>query len=192
MINIILQQFVSITVNEDSYTANTTSDQISNLELNSISTTVENTEQTVKENLENRIHTIWQLILIILGVLVVIASTYLGNCAYQHWASRIRHISNANTAAPNIVHNESQQSDCFYEQIQHLEYEEPQRYCVAMCDENCGTGIITMNPVSLTSYRSSMELSTLNEEPVSENAIYQNQPDRGIRDTNDLYLTPTM
>lgn len=157
------------------------------------------TDTNIRTIIEHRIQTNWQFMLIITCVLIVLAATYLGRCVHRHCKSRAHQVSTTNTAAQNTSINESHQIEFFYEEMQNVEYEDPERYRTVACDDNSGNGINTsqekMDSVSIIPILLSLEPSTdeaLNGHHVSENTMYENQPKIEIRETGDLYLTPTM
>lgn len=182
----------AVTVNEDP-------NQTDNLEKRSTSTILKITDMNIGTILERRIQTNWQFMLIITCVLIVLATTYLGKCVHRHLKSRAHQVSNTDTAAPNTTINESNQIEYFYEDMQNAEYEEPERYRTVVCDDNSENGINTfqekMESVSIMNITSSLEPSTdeaFNGHHVSESIMYENQPKIEIRETGDLYLTPTI
>lgn len=150
-------------------------------------------------NLENRIQTIWQFILIILAVLSLLAFTYIGKCLHRQWTSRSLQLGNTNTSAPELALNTRNEIECLYEQIQNIEYEEPERYLTAVQDDIHIDGINNsqekIDAVSIESIEPSIEQSNndpLNRESKTENVMYENQPNTGIRENDGLYLTPIM
>lgn len=81
--------------------------------------------------------------------------------------------------------------ECFYEQIQNIEYEEPERYLTAAQDDSHRDGINNsqekMDDVSFKSIGPSIAPS--NDEPlINENVFYENQSKNG--ETDGLYLSP--
>lgn len=83
--------------------------------------------------------------------------------------------------------------------MQNEEYEDPERYRTVACDDNSGNGINTsqekMDSVSIIPILLSLEPSTdeaLNGHHVSESTMYENQLEIEIRETGDLYLSPTV
>lgn len=83
--------------------------------------------------------------------------------------------------------------ECFYEQIQNIEYEDPERYLTAAQDDSRRDGINNsqekMDEVSIRSIGPSIAPS--NDEPmISENVLYENQSNNGVRETDGLYLSP--
>nr|XP_034331943.1 uncharacterized protein LOC117691026 [Crassostrea gigas] len=150
-------------------------------------------EANIGENLQNRLQTIWQFILIILAVLSLLAFTYVGKCLYRQWTSRSLQVSNSNTTAPESALNMRNEIECFYEQIQNIEYEEPERYLTAAQDDSHRDGINSsqekMDDVSFKSIGPSIAPS--NDEPlINENVFYENQSKNGVRETDGLYLSP--
>lgn len=150
-------------------------------------------------NLENRIQTIWQFILIILAVLSLLAFTYIGKCFHRQWTSRSLQLGNTNTSAPELALNTRNEIECLYEQIQNIEYEEPERYLTAVQDDIHIDGINNsqekIDAVSIESIEPSIEQSNndpLNRESKTENVMYENQPNTGIQKNDGLYLTPIM
>lgn len=167
------------------------------LEERSTSTIFEITDTNIRTIIEHRIQTNWQFMLIITCVLIVIAATYLGRCVHRHCKFNAQQVGNTNTAAQNTSINESHQIEYFYEEMQNVEYEDPERYRTVACDDNSGNGINNsqekMDSVSIIPIMSSLEPSTdeaLNGHHVSENTMYENQPKIEIRETGDLYLSP--
>lgn len=159
------------------------------------------TDTNIGTILEHRIQTNWQFMLIITGVLIALSVAYLGRCVHRHWKTRIHQVSNTNTAAPNTAVNENHQILYFYEEIQNVEYEEPDRYRTVAFDDNSGNIINTsqekIDSLSIIPIRSLLESSI--DGPrinvvhhVSENTMYENQPGVKIRESDDMYLSPTM
>lgn len=158
-----------------------------------------NIETNIGGILENRIQTIWQFILIILAVLSLLAFTYIGKCLHRQWASRSLQVSNTNTSAPESALNMRNDIECIYEQIQNIEYEDPERYLTAAQDNSHRDSINNsqekIDTVSLRSIGSSIEPTNnepLNRESYSENVMYENQPNKGVREDDGFYLTPIM
>lgn len=140
----------------------------------------------------------WRLIIITLGMFILVATIYLGKCVHRHWTSRSLHISNTNSIAPNAIQNECNPIDC-YEQIHHVEHEDPQRYLGATCCD--GRGISTNNssekmdsgaivPFVELSLPSTVEAQNI--ESAIENVLFQNQYYSEAREIDDLYLTPSV
>lgn len=159
------------------------------------------TDSNIGTILEHRIQTNWQFMLIMACVLIALTITYLGRCVHRHWKSRVHQVSNINTTASNRGINESHQIEYFYEEMQNVEYEDPDRYRTIALDDNSGNSINIsqekMDSLSIMPIRSSLESST-DETPtnisyhVSEFTMYVNQPGIEIRESDDMYLTPTM
>lgn len=145
-------------------------------------------ETNIGGKLENRIQTIWQFMLIILAVLSVLAFTYLGKCLHRQWTSRAVQVSNTRTSSPDIALDVSNRIE--YEQIQNVEYEDPERYLTVANDDSQGGGINhRQEKMDSSSIRPSNE-EALNEEHKCENVMYENQSNKGVREADDLYLTP--
>lgn len=158
-----------------------------------------NIETNIGGNLENRIQTIWQFILIILAVLSLLAFTYIGKCLHRQWTSRTLQVSDTNTSAPESALNMRNDIECFYEQIQNIEYEDPERYLTAAQDDSHRDGINNsqekIDALSIRSIGPSIQPTNnepLNRESNSENVMYENQPNKGVREDDGLYLTPIM
>lgn len=169
------------------------------LEERSTLTILKITDTNIRTIIEHRIQTNWQFMLIITCVLIVLAATYLGRCVHRHCKFNAQQVGNTNTAAQITSLNESHQIEYFYEEMQNVEYEDPERYRTVACDDNSVNGINTsqekMDSVSIIPIMSSLEPSTdeaLKRQHVSENTTYENQPKIEIRDTGDLYLSPTV
>lgn len=151
------------------------------------------TEVNIKNNLENRIQTMWQLMLMILAVLLMFALTYLGKCLHRQWTNRTVQVSNTNTTGPGLESNESRQIELYYEQIQDVvENDDRKLYLTAVCNEGHGTLISSnqntssgkIDSVSNRSMRSNLELSSdeeLNSENVSESVTFNSQQDGADR-----------
>lgn len=144
-------------------------------------------ESNIGGNIENRIQTIWQFMLIMLAVFSVLALTYLGKCIHRQWTSRSLLVSITNTPAPTIALNVSNEADCKYEEIQNVEYEDPDRYLSSAPGVNNSQG-----KVDSGSIRPSPQLliKGLTEEQKFEKMMYENQSNKGVRETEDLYLSP--
>lgn len=158
-------------------------------------------------NLEHGIRTLWQLMSILIGVLILIAFAYLGKCVYRHLTVRPLQVVNAPTSERNNVAalNESHQTEGFYEQILEVGHNDAQRYITAARDDMLEKGIFpyqNITPekmdtvtVSIRPNRSSCEISTDETQPgenFNENYTYENLPDNGVRETDDFYLTPSI
>lgn len=177
-------------------------DLVSYLIKESTPTVQDITEPNFGENLnlglENRIQTNWQLMLIILGVLLVLTFTYLGKCVHRHWTSRNFKVSNNNTAAPDITLNQISQIETFYERVQDIEYDEPERYLTAAIDDIRGRGTIPnldsslakTEPMFINVVVEQTQDTALTAKKVIEKNEYENQP--ATEETNDLYITPCM
>lgn len=144
------------------------------------------TDKNRRDNLENRIQTMWQLMLMILAVLLVFALTYLGKCLHRQWTNRTVQLRNTNNSRPGLASNESRQIQLHYEQIQDLD--DRQLYLTAVSNESHGA-------LSNRSIRSNLELSSeedLSSENVSVNVRFDNQRDSVQRETSGLYITPIL
>lgn len=157
-----------------------------------------NLGENLNQGLENRIQTNWQLMLIILVVLLVLTFTYLGKCVHRHWTSRNFNVSNTNTAAPDVILNQISPIETFYERVQDIEYDEPERYLTAANDDIRGRGTI-QNPDSSLEKTETMFINivvdqtqdtTLTAKNVIEQNEYENQP--ATEETDDPYITPCM
>lgn len=159
------------------------------------------TDKNIRDNLENRIQTMWQLMLMILAVLLVFALTYLGKCLHRQWTNRTVQVSNTNNSGPGLASNESRQIQLHYEQIQDLD--DRQLYLTAVSNESHGALIVSnqitssekIDSVSNRSIRSNLELSSeedMSSENVSENVRFDNQRDSVQRETSGLYITPIL
>lgn len=125
-----------------------------------------------------------------LAVFSVLASTYIGKCVHRQWTSRALQVSNTSTS--DIALNVSNHTE--YEQIQNVEYEDPERCLQASHDDSRGGSINNSEEKMDSVYiRPSLELlneEALNGEHKSEIVMYENQSNSGVREANDLYLTP--
>lgn len=159
------------------------------------------TDKNIRDNLENRIQTMWQLMLMILAVLLVFALTYLGKCLHRQWTNRTVQVRNTNNSRPGLASNESRQIQLHYEQIQDLD--DRQLYLTAVSNESHGALIVSnqisssekIDSVSNRSIRSNLELSSeedLSSENVSVNVRFDNQRDSVQRETSGLYITPIL
>lgn len=145
-------------------------------------------ETNVGGKLENRIQTIWQFMLIILAVLSVLLFTYLGKCLHRQWTPRAVQVSNTRTSSQDIALDVSNRIE--YEQIQNVEYEDPERYLMVVNDDSTGGGINDrQEKIDSRSIRPSNEKAQ-NEEHKCESVMYENQSNEGVREADDLYLTP--
>lgn len=83
--------------------------------------------------------------------------------------------------------------ECFYEQIQNIEYEDPERYLMAAQDDSHRDGINNSqekkDEVSIRSIGPSISPSN-DELMISENVLYEIQLNNGVRETDGLYLSP--
>lgn len=156
-------------------------------------------ETNIGGSLESRIQTIWQFILIILAVLSLLAFAYIGKCLHRQWTFRSFQVTNTNTLAPESALDMRNEIECVYEQIQNIEYEDPERYLTAAQDDSHRDGINNsqekIDALSIRSVGQPIEPSNIeprNRESKSEKIMYENQPNNGIRETDDLYLTPIM
>lgn len=130
-----------------------------------------------------------------LAVFSGLAFIYLGKCVHRQWTSRSLQVGNTNTSAPESALNGSNQIECLYEQIQNIEYEDPERYLPALHDDSRGDGMNISQEkmifVSISSLKPPNE-EALCEEHKSEYVMYENQPNSGIRKIDDPYLTPIL
>lgn len=157
-----------------------------------------NTEQNDRNNfnpgLENRIQTNWQLMLIILAVLIILTSTYVGKCVYRHWTSRNVRVTNINTAEPDITLRENDQIMSHYEQVQDAEYNETVRYLTAASDDMHDDGDFSYQnaiPEKTNAVSNNIMVEQTQDKSLSgQNFTFENQPDK--KETNDLYITPCM
>lgn len=165
------------------------------------STNQKNHKTNVGENLNkglgNRIKINWQLMIIILTLLTVLTSTYLGKCVHRHWISRTLQVSISNTS-PAIALGEINQTENSYNRFQTTEYEEPQRYQTTAGDA-IGQSSNTLNHENSPEYMEAVSCSSENE-PRAKTLLNwintnkkdqcENQLDPG--ELNDLYITPCM
>lgn len=165
------------------------------------STNQKNHKTNVGENLNkglgNRIKINGQLMIIILALLTVLTSTYLGKCVHRHWISRTLQVSISNTS-PAIALGEINQTENSYNRFQTKEYEEPQRYQTTAGDA-IGQSSNTLNHENSPEYMEAVSCSSENE-PRAKTLLNwintnkkdqcENQLDPG--ELNDLYITPCM
>lgn len=129
----------------------------------------------------------------------MLAFTYIGKCLHRQWTSRSLQLGNTNTSAPELALNTRNEIECFYEQIQNIEYEDPERYLTAAQDDSNSDGTNNsqekIDAVSIKSIGPPIEQSNndpLNRKSKTENVMYENQPNTGVRENDGLYLTPIM
>lgn len=160
------------------------------------STNKKNHKTNVGENLNkglgNRIKINWQLMIIILALLTVLTSTYLGKCVHRHWISRTLRVSISNTS-PAIALGEINQTE-----NQTTEYEEPKRYQTTTGDA-IGQSSSTLNHENSPEYMEAVSCSSENEPRAKTllNWINTNKKDQCENQLdpgklNDLYITPCM
>lgn len=165
------------------------------------STNQKNHKTNVGENLNkglgNRIKINWQLMIIILALLTVLTSTYLGKCVHRHWISRTLQVSISNTS-PAIALGEINQTENSYNRFQTTEYEEPQRYQTTAGDA-IGQSSNTLNHENSPEYMEAVSCSSENEPRAKTllNWINTNKKDQCENQLdpgklNDLYITPSM
>lgn len=165
------------------------------------STNKKNHKTNVGENLNkglgNRIKINWQLMIIILALLTVLTSTYLGKCVHRHWISRTLRVSISNTS-PAIALGEINQTENSYNRFQTTEYEEPQRYQTTAGDA-IGQSSNTLNHENSPEYMEAVSCSSENEPRAKTllNWINTNKKDQCENQLdpgklNDLYITPCM
>lgn len=157
-------------------------------------------------NLEHGIRTLWQLMSILIAVLILIAFAYLGKCVFRHLTLRALQVINAPISERNNVTtlNESHQTELFYEQILEEGHNDSQSYLTAARDDMLEKGIFPYQnitaekmdtvTVSIRPNRSSCEISTDETQPgenLNKNYTYENLPDNGVRETDDVFLTPS-
>lgn len=155
-----------------------------------------NVGENLNQGLGNRIRINWQLMIIILALLTVLTSTYLGKCVHRHWISRTLRVSISNTS-PAIAFGGINQTENSYNRFQTTEYEEPKRYQTTAGDD-IGQNSDTLNHENSTEYLEAVSCSSENEPRLKQllNWInikkdqYENKPDTG--ELNDLYITPCM
>lgn len=165
------------------------------------------TQKNEGGNLEHGIRTLWQLMSILIGVLILIAFVYLGKCIFRHMTLRPIQVINAPTSERNNVTalNESHQTECFYEQIPEIGHNDAQRYLTAARNDMLEKGSFlyqNITPekmdtvtVSIGPNRSSCGISTDETQPgenLNKNYTYENLPDNVVRETDDFYLTPSI
>lgn len=167
------------------------------------STNQKNHKTNVGENLNkglgNRIKINWQLMIIILALLTVLTSTYLGKCVHRHWISRTLQVSISNTSpATCIALGEINQTENSYNRFQTTEYEEPQRYQTTAGDA-IGQSSNTLNHENSPEYMEAVSCSSENEPRAKTllNWINTNKKDQCENQLdpgklNDLYITPCM
>lgn len=153
--------------------------------------------ENLNQGLENRIQTNWQLMLIILGVLLALTFTYLGKCVHRHCTSRNFKVSSTKTAGPDVTLDQINQIETFYERLQDIEYDEPERYLAAANDDIHGRGTIQNLDSSLEKKEPVVNVvveqtqnTALNAKNVIEKIEYANQ--QASEETNDLYITPCL
>lgn len=153
--------------------------------------------ENLNQGLENRFQTNWQLMLIILGVLLVLTFTYLGKCVHRYCTSRNFKVSNTKTAGPDVTLDQINQIETFYERVQDIEYDEPERYLAAANDDIHGRGTIQNLDSSLEKKEPVVNVvveqtqnTALNAKNVIEKIEYANQ--QASEETNDLYITPCL
>lgn len=165
------------------------------------STNQKNHKTNVGENLNkglgNRIKINWQLMIIILALLTVLTSTYLGKCVHRHWISRTLRVSISNTS-PAIALGEINQTENSYNRFQTTEYEEPQRYQTTAGDA-IGQSSNTLHHENSPEYMEAVSCSSENEPRAKTllNWINTNKKDQCENQLdpgklNDLYITPCM
>lgn len=145
-------------------------------------------------SLKSRINTIWQMVLIILAVLMLLAFGYLGKCVHRHLTSSTQPVSHTNTMTPNETLNESHQLECRYEQIQEVEHNDSERYLTPVCDDTriagtCPdqeTGVEKINPVSIAVPASNDKVPK--REKTKDNNMYENI----VKDYDYMNVSPCM
>lgn len=165
------------------------------------STNQKNHKTNVGENLNkglgNRIKINWQLMIIILALLTVLTSTYLGKCVHRHWISRTLRVNISNTS-PAIALGEMNQTKNSYNRFQTTEYEEPKRNQTTAGDA-IGQSSNTLNHENNPEYMEAVSCSSENEPRAKKllNWINTNKKDQCENqlypgELNDLYITPCM
>lgn len=156
-----------------------------------------NVGENLNKGLGNRIKINWQLMIIILALLTVLTSTYLGKCVHRHWISRTLQVSISNTS-PAIALGEINQTENSYNRFQTTEYEEPQRYQTTAGDA-IGQSSNTLNHENSPEYMEAVSCSSENEPRAKTllNWINTNKKDQCENQLdpgklNDLYITPCM
>lgn len=146
-----------------------------------------NVGENLNEGLGNRIQINWQLMIIILTLLTVLTSTYLGKCVHRHWISRTLRVNISNTS-PAIALGEMNQTKNSYNRFQTTEYEEP-----------IGQSSNTLNHENNPEYMEAVSCSSENEPRAKKllNWINTNKKDQCENqlypgELNDLYITPCM
>lgn len=146
----------------------------------------------IHKNYENR-----QLMLIILAVLILLTSSYLGRCVYRQWSSRTIRASNTDTAKPNTTMSEIIQIGSHYDQVQDRDNDDQERYLTTAPDDNDGNGNISnisyQDASSVKNDTASIRAvveATQDKAQNGENTreMYKNQPEETI----NLYITPCM
>lgn len=156
-----------------------------------------NVGENLNEGLGNRIQINWQLMIIILTLLTVLTSTYLGKCVHRHWISRTLRVNISNTS-PAIALGEMNQTKNSYNRFQTTEYEEPKRNQTTAGDA-IGQSSNTLNHENNPEYMEAVSCSSENEPRAKKllNWINTNKKDQCENqlypgELNDLYITPCM
>lgn len=149
-----------------------------------------------KDSLKDMIQTTWKLMLVISAVLTVLAFSYLGKCIYRQWTSNTLQIRNTDI----ITSRENNQSESDYERVHYVENGDFQSYQTPTDDSmhtisnvlNQGSGSEKIDLASINISLGSSNDESTHRENVSENHMYENEPDRGLTKPCDLYITPCM
>lgn len=156
-----------------------------------------NVGENLNEGLGNRIQINWQLMIIILTLLTVLTSTYLGKCVHRHWISRTLRVNISNTS-PAIALGEMNQTKNSYNRFQTTEYEEPKRNQTTAGDA-IGQSSNTLNHENNPEYMEAVSCSSENEPRAKKllNWINTNKKDQCENqlypgELDDLYITPCM
>lgn len=166
----------------------------SNQQLNHTSKTKYEDTSTVKEN--HKTNAVENFMIIILALLTMLTSTYLGKCVHRRWISRTVRVRISSTT-PTIALGEINETGYSYDRVQTI-YDEPQRYQTTASDaigQNSDVINHENNPENLETVSCSPESEPKREKSLNlintnKKDQHENQPD--TEDLNNVYITPCM
>lgn len=138
------------------------------------------------DNLENRINIIWQLMLVILAVILVLAFSYIGKCVHRQW------LSVRNVTTHDLSLNENKQIESNYERVEDVD---SQCYLTAAYVDIRVAGNATNQEISDPSIAVSLEPSNdmlQHRENASNYNVHENSSEKGVKEFDDLYIIPCL
>lgn len=160
--------------------------QTAQFQVKSTSTEIDVTRRG--DHFEKRINIIWQLMLVILAVILVLAFSYLGKCVHRQW------VSVRNVTTHDISLNENKQTESNYERVvdvdsqcyltaAYVDVREFEAGNTTNKDIPDGSVVVSLDP--------SNDVLQYRETP-SNNDMHENSSERGAKEFDNLYITPCL